>query len=350
MNLTLLDIANLVQGIVVGDDSVRVSALSPIENIMPGTLVFAEGENKLKMAESSAAAAILVNQQVLHSSKPLIQVAHPYQAFITLLNHFYPAKPVKPGIHPTAVIADDVQWGAGVSIGAYVVIESGTAIGNHSVIKSHVHIGSEVTIGENTTIHPHVTVYDNTQIGSRVTIHASTVIGSDGFGYTFVGGQHLKVPHLGRVIIENDVEIGSNTSIDRATMDATVIGEGTKIDNLVQVAHSVQLGKHNILCGFTGVAGSTISGNNVIFAANVGVSDHVRIDDGVILAARTGVPPNKHLKEGNVYLGNPARPKDKFIEMELAVNRIPFMRKNIKTLSEQLNALEKRLAPDEVKS
>jgi UDP-3-O-[3-hydroxymyristoyl] glucosamine N-acyltransferase len=240
-----------------------------------------------------------------------------------------------------------VQLGEGVFIGPYVVIESGSKIGNNCILKSHIHIGHDVIMGDNTTIHAHVTVYDNTQIGSGVTIHASTVIGSDGFGYTFVDGQHLKVPHLGRVIIENDVEIGANTAVDRATMGATVIGQGTKIDNLVQVAHSVKLGKHNILCGFTGVAGSTTTGNNVIFAANVGVSDHVRIDDGVILGARTGVPPNKHLKEGTIYLGNPARPKDLAIKHELSVNRIPLMRKNIKTLTEQVALLNKRLAIQE---
>lgn len=349
MNTSLRDVAGLVQGVVIGDNSVVISSLSPIDNIACSSLVFAEGEENLKLAEQSEAAAILVGVKVTESTKPLIQVAHPFQAFIRLLNHFHPSKQQAPGVHPTAVIAEDVVLGKGVSVGPYVVIESGSHIGNQVVLKSHIHIGHNVTIGEQCILHPQVTVYDNTQIGSRVIIHASTVIGSDGFGYTFVNGQHLKVPHVGRVIIGDDVEIGSNTAVDRATIGATVIGEGTKIDNLVQVAHSVQLGKHNILCGFTGIAGSTKTGNNVIFAANVGVSDHVRIDDGVILGARTGVPPNKHLKEGNVYLGNPARPKDLAIKNELSINRIPLMRKNIKALSEQVALLHKRLEESEAK-
>lgn len=151
------------------------------------------------------------------------------------------------------------------------------------------------------------------------------------------------MPHLGHVIIENSVEIGANTVVDRASMGATVIGQGTKIDNLVQVAHSVKLGKHNILCAFTGVAGSTQSGDHVIFAANVGVADHVRIDDGVILGARAGVPPKKHLRAGNVYLGSPARPKDKAIEQELSMSRLPGMRKNIKALSEKVDALSAQM-------
>lgn len=143
------------------------------------------------------------------------------------------------------------------------------------------------------------------------------------------------------------MEIGANTVVDRATLGSTVVGAGTKIDNLVQVAHSVKLGKHNILCAFTGIAGSTTSGNHVVFAANVGVSDHVRIDDGVILGARAGVPPKKHLKQGNVYLGSPARPRDKAIEQELAVTRIPLMRKNLKNLSDRVEKLSQRLAQQE---
>ena len=347
MSVSLGDIANLVQGIVVGDDSIKISSLSSLDNIAPGTLVFAESNANIKIAETSTAAAILVNKATAVSTKPQIQVPHPFKAFITLMHHFKPPRKITSGIHPTAVIAKDVQLGEHVFIGPYVVIESGSVIGNHSVLKSHIHIGHNVHIGDNTTLYPHVTIYDECHIGSRVNIHASTVIGSDGFGYTFVDGKHLKVPHMGRVIIEDDVEIGANTAVDRATMDATIIGEGTKIDNLVQVAHSVQLGKHNILCGFTGIAGSTVTGNHVIFAANVGVSDHVRIDDGVVLGARTGVPPNKHLREGTVYLGSPARPKDLAIKHELSVNRIPLMRKNIKTLTDQIALLNKRLSMKE---
>lgn len=348
MSASLGDIADLVQGVVVGNHLIRVSSLSPIDDIAPGTLVFADSEANIKLAEASEAAAILVNQSTTVSVKPLIQVEHPVKAFIKILQHFNPPAKVTIGVHPTACIAEGVELGEQISIGPYVVIEAGSRIGNHSVLKSHIHIGQHVTVGEQTTIHPHVTIYDNCQIGSRVTIHASTVIGSDGFGYSFVDGKHLKVPHVGHVVIHDEVEIGANTAIDRATLGATVIGEGTKIDNLVQVAHSVKLGKHNILCGFTGISGSCTTGNHVIFAANVGVSDHVRIDNGVVLGARTGVPPNKHLKEGIVYFGNPARPKEIALKHELSVNRIPLIRKNIKSLTEQVALLRKQLSQAEV--
>ncbi|MFT4058508.1 MAG: UDP-3-O-(3-hydroxymyristoyl)glucosamine N-acyltransferase [Legionella sp.] len=344
MTASLSDIAHLVNGVIIGDGFIHISSLSPIDNIAPGTLVFADSNDNFKRAEASQAAAILVNQDITASEKPLIQVAHPLKAFISLLHYFNPAPKLQPNIHPTAVIGENVHIGEHVFIGPYVIIEAGSTIGDHCILKGHIHIGQKVTLGEYTTIYPHVTIYDHCQIGARVTIHASTVVGSDGFGYTFVDGQHLKLPHIGRVVIHDDVEIGANTAIDRATLGDTVIGKGTKIDNLVQVAHSVKLGEHNILCGFTGIAGSTTTGDNVVFAANCGVSDHVRIDDGVILAARSGVPPHKHLKAGNIYLGSPARPKDLAIKHELSVTRIPLMRKNLKALSEQVAALSKQLA------
>lgn len=343
MNITLHEIAKLVGGQVIGDSQIMISALSPIDNIASNALIFAEGDDNIARAEDSLAAAVIVSQPHAKLTKPLIQVTNPFHAFITLLNHFYPPHAPQKGVHPTAVIAPDVTLGKEVSIGPYVVIEGQSQIGDHAVLKSHVHIGHQVTIGAQTTIHPHVTIYDNCQIGERVTIHASAVIGSDGFGYTLADGEHMKVPHVGHVVISNDVEIGANTVVDRATIGATLIGEGTKIDNLVQIAHSVKLGKHNILCAFTGIAGSTVSGDHVIFAANVGVSDHVTIDDGVILGARAGVPPKKHLRQGNIYLGSPARPREKAIEQELATTRIPMIRKNIKQLNEKLNQLIERL-------
>lgn len=344
MSISLEKIASLVDGVVIGDKNLNISILSPIDNITPGALVFAEGNDNLKLAEQSEASAVLVASNIHELNKPIIQVSNPFKAFIKLLPYFYPAPQPTYGIHPSAVVAEDAIIGQNVAIGPYVVIESGCVIGDGCILKAHVYLGHRVMVGEHTTLHPHVTVYDHTKIGARVSIHASSVIGSDGFGYIFDQGQHVKVPHVGQVVIHDDVEIGANTVIDRATIGETTIGEGTKIDNLVQIAHSVKLGKHNILCAFTGIAGSTISGNNVIFAADVGVSDHVKIDDGVILGARAGVPTKKHLKQGNIYLGNPARPKDKAIEQELALTRIPFMRKNLQELSAKVARLSEQLA------
>ena len=251
MKASLFDIAALIEGEVIGDKHVVITSLAPIDNIVPNALVFAEGSDNLKVAEASNASAILVASHVDGVNKPTIKVANPFMAFVALLYHFYPERKPTPGIHPTVVINDNVVLGKNVTIGPYVIIESGTIIGDNCCLKSHVYIGHDVRLGADSVLHPHVTVYDNSLIGERVIIHASTVIGSDGFGYKQEDGLNLKVPHVGHVVIENDVEIGANTVIDRAVIGATMIGEGTKIDNLVQVAHSVKLGKHNILCAFT---------------------------------------------------------------------------------------------------
>jgi len=343
MMMSLHELADSVQGVLIGDGSGKVSSLSSIEDIKPGSLVFAEGRANILKAEKSEAAVILVNQDVISKEKPVIQVKHPFEAFIQLLTLFYPQPKAVPGIHPTAILEEGVSVGEDAVIGAYVHIGANTVIGARCIIHTHVSIGSNVNLGEDTVLHPHITVYPHSIIGSRVTVHAGSVIGSDGFGYIFVDGVHVKVPHVGCVVIHDDVEIGVNTAIDRATIGETVIGRGTKIDNLVQVAHSVKLGQHNILCAFTGVAGSTTSGDRVIFAANVGVSEKVRIDNDVILTARAGVPPKKHLKEGVVYLGNPARPIDKALEQELAMARLPFMRKKLNALSEKVSALYEQI-------
>jgi UDP-3-O-[3-hydroxymyristoyl] glucosamine N-acyltransferase len=273
----------------------------------------------------------------------LIQVRDPFQAFIQLLHLFHPISLPSSGIHPTACIAQGVTLGKEVSIGPYVVIEAGSSLGDNCVIKSHVSIGQNVVIGKASVLHPHVTIYDNCVIGANVTIHASTVVGSDGFGYFYAKGQHQKIPHVGNVVIHDEVEIGANTAIDRATLGATIIGEGTKIDNLVQIAHSVKIGKHNLLCAFVGIAGSSTSGDKVTFAADVGVGDHAVIEEGVTLAARAGVASKKRLLKGNVYFGNPARPIAKGLEQELSISCIPAVRKNQQALRQQVTQLEKRL-------
>lgn len=347
MIISLAEVANLVNGIVIGDPEIVISAISPIDKIIPDSLVFAEGKKNLLLAENSPASAILVNQNTDSKVKAIIQVAQPLHAFVQLINFFFPKLKPQIGIHPTAQIAADVNLGQHLSIGPYVIIESGSSIADNCVIKNQVTIGREVKIGAGTTIYPNVTIYDQCQIGANVSIHAGAVIGADGFGYFVHAGSHNKIPHVGSLIIEDHVEIGANTVIDRASLGATVIGYGTKIDNLVQIAHSVKLGQHNIVCAFTGIAGSVVSGDNVIFAANVGVSDHVRIDNDVILGARAGVPSRKHLTRGNIYLGNPARPKEKALKQELAATRLPIISAKLKALTTKFAELEHQITSKE---
>lgn len=341
--MKLYEIAKALSGDLIGDGDLTILGLSPIEDISPGFLVYADGPENLQLAEDSEALAIVVNKSITSSKKPLIRVDNVSQSFIQLLDLFYPPKKVEASIHETAVIAEDVQLGKNVSIGPFVVIESGSVLGDGVVLKSHVVIGEKVTIGAYSMINPNVTIYDHCELGQRVIIHASSVVGSDGFGYSRIGKEHRKIPHVGRVVIEDDVEIGASTVIDRATLGETRIGSGSKIDNLVQVAHSVQLGKNNIVCGFTGIAGSTTTGDNVVLAAGVGIGDHAKIDDEVIVCARAGIPPKKHLLKNNIYLGSPARPRDRAIEVEFSVTRIPYIRKKQQAMSERLDELEQRL-------
>jgi UDP-3-O-[3-hydroxymyristoyl] glucosamine N-acyltransferase len=344
MSHTLAEIANLLEADFLGDPNTLIIGLSPLNEIKTQHLVFAEGENNIQVAKQSSCAAMIVSSKPENCDKPMIIHSYPLMAFAQLIPEFYPDIKKTKEIHPSACIGKDVKLGDDIYIGPFAIIEDHCEIGNGSVIHGHVTIREQTKIGAQCEIHPNVTIYPKTIIEDKVIIHAGSVIGSDGFGYRFVDGIHHKLPHAGHVIIESNVEIGANTVVDRATLGCTKIGKGSKIDNLVQIAHSVKIGENNIICAFTGIAGSTTSGKNVIFAANVGVSDHVKIDDQVILGARTGVPPKKHLKQGLTYLGNPARPKDKAIEQEFSTTRIPFMRKHIQNLQEKVQGIEEKLS------
>lgn len=341
--LTVAQIAKLLDASFLGDGDTPIHGLSPLDEIYPHHLVFADGAQYLEQAMSSSAAAIIVTEAPSSYTKPLIIFKNPLMAFVQLMEVFYPIIEPSKTIHPSAAIGQNVQIAEGVTIGAYAVIGDHVKIGKNTVIHAHATIGASCEIGDDCEIHPNVTLYPQTILKNQVIIHAGSVIGSDGFGYKMFNGIHHKIPHVGHVVIESNVEIGANTVVDRATLGTTRIGTGTKIDNLVQIAHSVKLGAHNILCAFTGIAGSSQSGNHVVFAANVGVSDHVKIDDEVVLGARSGVPPKKHLKKGQTYLGNPARPKDKALEQEFSTTRIPFMRKHIQNLQDKVTRLEEQV-------
>ena len=341
--LTVAEISKQLDALFIGDGDTIIHGLSPLDEIYTNHLVFADGAANLKLAFESDAAAVIVTEVPVEFNKPIIIYNNPLMAFVELMEVFYPSAKPSATIHPSAVIAANVSLGSNISIGPYVVIEEGCVIGDNTIIHAHAFIGQHCQIANHCEIHAHVSIYPKTILHDNVTIHANSVIGSDGFGYKMFNGSHYKIPHVGHVVIEANVEIGANTVVDRATLGTTRIGKGTKIDNLVQVAHSVKLGEHNIVCAFTGIAGSSKSGNHVVFAANVGVSDHVIIDDEVVLGARTGVPPKKHLKKGQTYLGNPARPKEKALEQEFATTRIPFLRKNIKSLQEKFAKLEEQI-------
>lgn len=338
--MKLLAIAEKVGGTLIGDDK-TITGLSTLDDITEGSLVFIQDESLLAKVEDSAAAAILVNDKISQSSKALIQVKNPKAVFFALIPLFYPPKSIDYKIAKSAVIDKSSDVANQVSIAENVVIGKNCQIQQDVIIHAGVVLGDNITLSKGVILHPNVTIYDDTVIGESSVIHANSVIGADGFGYVFDGEKHQKIPHLGRVVIGQNVEVGANVVVDRATMGETVIGDGTKIDNLVQVAHNVKLGKNNILCAFTGVAGSSSCGDNVVLAANVGIADHATIEDNVTLGARSGVASGKTIKAGSKMLGAPARDMDKAIEIMMSTQRLPQMRKLLQSLQKRISLLEK---------
>jgi len=335
---TLKEIADLVNGQLLGDGDIEISGVSGIAEASAVDITFAV-EPHLEAASQSGAAAILIPSTVTEFAKPAIRVENPRVAFVTLLQLFAPKQVIEPGIHPTAVVGAGVIMGDGVSIMAYAVIEEGVQIGSNTVIYPHTYIGSQVVIGRDALIYPNVTIREGCHIGDRVIVHSGAVIGSDGFGFVTVDGRHQKVPQVGNVLIEEDVEIGANVAIDRAAVASTIVKKGTKIDNLVHIAHNVVIGEHCYLVALTGIAGSTKVGNYVTFAGQSGSAGHLTIGDRCVFAAKAGVIGD--VPAGSFYAGFPARPHKEWLRAEASGRKVPDLIKKIRDLERRLDAMEK---------
>jgi UDP-3-O-[3-hydroxymyristoyl] glucosamine N-acyltransferase len=276
------------------------------------------------------------------AKKPVVRVEDPSSSFSKLASIFIDVRSVHPqGIHPTAVIAEGVNLGQNVSIGAYAVVEAGVSIGDHTVVYSGCFIGSNTKIGAQCLIYPHVSIRENISIGQRVIIHSGAVIGSDGFGFVQVDGKHQKIPQIGTVLIGDDVEIGANVTIDRARFDKTVIGRGTKIDNLVQIAHNVIIGEHCVIVSQTGISGSSELKDRVILAGQVGVAGHLTIGEGSVVAAQSGV--SKSIPAGGKFFGYPAKPQSTARRINAIVQRLPHYIETIRNLEEKIKVLEAQM-------
>jgi UDP-3-O-[3-hydroxymyristoyl] glucosamine N-acyltransferase len=285
------------------------------------------------MLEKSKAAAIIVPQGFTHNGKTLIQVDHPLKSFSRILELIdEEMNPHIPGIHPLASIDSTAKIGSGVKIGPFCVIEKNAEIGDNVNLVAHVYIGHDSVIGKNTKIYPSVIVRENILIGSHCTIHAGTIIGSDGYGYYFSEGQHNKIHQVGKVIIEDNVEIGSCTTIDRATTGATLIKKGTKIDNLVQIAHNVEIGPHSLLVAQVGIAGSTKLGAGVVMGGQSGVADHLTIGNGAQIGGQAGVIQD--VEAGEVLWGIPAQPIQSVLRQNILIKRLPELFKKVNELKE----------------
>lgn len=342
MDMTVDEIAQLVGGVVKGDGHVRITGVNGIREAVPGELTFVRGLRYAAYLETTRASAVLIDKAPDPSPCVVIEVKSPDMAFAQVLLQFANELTRHPkGIHPTATVCEGVVLGDDASLDARVYVGQGTRIGAGTVLYAGVYVGENAVIGAGTVLYPNVVVREGCEIGDRCTIHAGAVIGTDGFGFAPMGGQWVKIPQIGRVILGDEVEVGSNTCIDRATFGETRIGRGTKIDNLVQIGHNVQIGEHCVLAGKVGVAGSTVIGNHVRIGAAAGINGHIDIGDGAAVAAWSGV--TKSVPAGRIVSGYPAIEHEEDRKVLVARQRMPELIRRMRQLERSVEALEKEL-------
>ncbi len=337
---TIAEIAKELGGEVVGDGALPLTGFAPATAARPGDLTFAENETFFLKAEESAAAAILIDGPFTSARKALIRVANARIAFARVLPLFFPERTFAPGLHPTAVVDPSAHIDPTAHIGPYCVIAEKVNIGPGVVLQGGNHIGRNCVLGAHSRLFPNVVLYGQTQIGQRVRIHAGAIIGSDGFGYVLDGGVHRKVPQVGYVIVQDDVEIGANVTIDRGALGPTTIGKGTKIDNLVQIAHNVSLGEHCLVVAQVGIAGSTKIGHHTILAGQVGITGHLKIGNQVIIAAQSGVMND--VPDGGKWLGSPAQPDRPAKRQLIALHHLPELTRRVAELEKLVKKLADR--------
>jgi len=337
MSFSAAAVAKHLQGEVLGDAQTQLKGFAPADRAQPGDLTFAENDEFFARAEQSAASAIIVSGNVTSSAgKVLIRVANARIAFAKVLALFFPEPVLPAGIHPSAVVARTAQIDAGAYIGPNCVVGERVQIAGGVILHAGNFVGDDCKLGAACVLFPNVTLYPRTELGQRVRVHAGAVIGSDGFGYVLDVGAHRKVPQVGNVIIGDDVEIGANVTIDRGALGPTIIGKGTKIDNLVQIAHNVRIGEHCIVIAQAGIAGSTKLGNYVILAGQAGIAGHLQIGNKVTIAAQSGVMHN--IPDGQTVLGSPALPDKQTKRQLLALQRLPELLRRVKELEKKLGS------------
>lgn len=336
--MKLKDIASIVNGKIIGDEDIEISGVSGITDVKEGEITFLSDKRLLSELMKSKASAVILREPIEGLKIPFIIVKNPLYAFAQLLSYFYSKPPRFSGIHENAFVSKGASISENVTIYPFAYIDANVRIESGTVIFPGVFIGENCSIGENCIIYPNVTIREGVRIGNNVIIHSGSVIGADGFGYVFEEGIHHKIPQVGGVIIEDNVEIGANVTIDRATTGDTVIGKGTKIDNLVQIGHNVKIGSNSILVAQVGIGGSSFIGDNVILGGQVGISDHAIIESQTMIGAKSGVMPGR-LQRG-VYSGVPVIPHKDWLKAVSLFSKLPALFKEIKELKDRLRLLE----------
>ncbi|HEY5490129.1 MAG TPA: UDP-3-O-(3-hydroxymyristoyl)glucosamine N-acyltransferase [Gemmatimonadaceae bacterium] len=341
MIYTAARIAEQLEGEIIGDGTIALTGFSSADLAGPGDLTFAEKDTHFAAADASAASAILVSGPFSSTSKVIIRVPNARVAAARVLPLFFSPEEYPPGIHPSADIAPTAQVDVSAYVGPACVIGPGVTIGARSALLGGNHIGRDCQVGDDVRLFPNVVLYERTRIGHRVAIHAGTVVGSDGYGYVFDQGRHRKVLQVGNVIIEDDVEIGANSAIDRAALGSTVIGAGTKIDNLVHIAHNVVFGQHCLIMGQCGFAGSTQFGDYCVIASQSGVAGHLTIGHRVTVGGKSGV--TRDLADGQTVLGFPAVPDKQAKRQWIGVQQLPELIVRMRELEKQVAEVTAKL-------
>ena len=342
MKKRLKELAQWVEGTVVGDGEVEISGIASIEEARAGEITFIANPKYIPKLSETRASAVIVSKEVTQADKPLLCVTNPYLAFAKILILFSHKPYQSKGMDSNAWVSPTAKLGTELTLYPFVYVGDRCSIGDRVTLYPGAYVGEDSTIGEDSILYSNVSIYPGTAIGKRVILHSGVVVGSDGFGYVKEGKKNVKIPQRGKVEIEDDVEIGANTTVDRATFGKTIVQRGVKIDNLVQVAHNVGIGEDSILCAQVGISGSTKIGSNVTLAGQVGVVDHIEIGDNVMVGAQAGVthrlPPNQG------YVGSPAMPHREFLHVNAVFSRLPEMRKRLIEIEKRFKKIEEALS------
>ena len=344
MEFSAKQIAEYIQGVIVGDENATVHTFAKIEEGIPGALSFLSNPKYTHYIYDTLSSIVLVNKDFEPEREvkaTLIKVENAYESLAKLMTLYEASIPKKTGIDPLASIAKNVKMGENVYIGPFACIEEGAEIGNNVYIHPHVTVGYNAKVGDNTILYPHVTIYHDCRVGKNCILHAGSVVGADGFGFAPSPAGYEKIPQIGIAILEDDVEIGANTCVDRATMGATIIHKGVKLDNLIQVAHNVEVGSHTVMASQVGVAGSTKVGEWCMFGGQVGVAGHIKIGDRVNIGAQSGIPGN--IKSDVSLMGYPAIEPRQFARSAAIYKKLPDMYTELGRLQKELEELKKQI-------
>ena len=345
-NTTLAELSRMVDGELHGDPDIAIHGLADLNSAVAGDIAFLVKAAGIETLKNSQGSAFIVPHTLDYDDKPLIKVANPYLA-AAIIQNFFQAKPFQAtGISPKSDIGSNCDIPEEISIGPFVSIGDRVKLGKRVTIHPGVVIGNDVKIGDDCLLYPNITVYHSCIIGSRVIIHSGTVIGSDGFGFAKdEHGNHVKWPHTGTVQIDDDVEIGSNVSIDRGTFTKTHIMQGTKMDNLIQIGHNVTIGENSLVVALVGIGGSTSLGKNVVIGGHVAIKGHIHLDDGVMVAAKSGVHSN--VPKGTIVSGYPAIPHKDWLKASIIFAKLPKLHAELRDMKKKTVKMHEKLFPDE---